>query len=139
MDCSQYLQLGCVAHYPGVLHGHLRPNTGDGEGQRTWQERARARSDRCARGVSGAVPIETYGEVFPHSSAVDDDTQRRSWGNPPQDTSLSGASSFSVDSSSFARGTKPAKASPCTLGCCGTGMEVRLISVCKQMDDQCSP
>ena len=128
-----------MARCPIVLDGHLCPNAGDGEGQRTWQERARARSDRCARGVSRAVPIETYGEVFPRSSAVDDDTQRCSWGNPPQDTSLSGASSFSVDSSSFARGTKPAKASLFTLGCCDTGMEVRLISVCKQMDDQCLP
>ena len=128
-----------MARCPIVLDGHLCPNAGDGEGQRTWQERARARSDRCTKGVSGAVPIETYGEVFPRSSAVDDDAQRRSWGNPQQDTSLSEASSFSVDSSSFASGTKLAKTSPCTLGCCGTGMEVRLISVYKQMDDQRSP
>ena len=92
MDCSQYLRLGRVARCPRVLDGHLRPNTGDGEGQRTWKERARARSQRCTKGVSGGVPTETCGEVFP---------RRGTRGDPPQGTSLSEPSSFSVDSSSF--------------------------------------
>ena len=82
----------------------------------------------------GGTPAETWGEVFPRGGAVVEDARRRLRGGPPRVTSP-GESSLSADSSSFAPDPEPMERPPGTLGCWGTGMEVRLIGVPTGMDE----